>query len=404
MHNCNICSSQHLESILFMERFPYFTIPVTSQVGEKILKKYSHDQLTTNLQINACLECGHCHQDTLPDFKVLNDLYANHYQYPSPLEANFNPERDNTFINIFNDFFQKNDDYKKTDKKILEIGCFDGYVLYHLKKFGFNVIGCDPSEGAIIGKKYGVPIYQEFFEPERFQARKEMFDIVISRHFVEHVVHPLEYINSFKQVLHSDGLLVIEVPNATYYLKKGLMEVFSPQHIQGFSVKSLTLLLKKASFDNIYTIESENNLIAFARNNISKNENETLINYQEIIIKYLAKLNDNRKMIKNIIQKYVKKNKKIALWGAGGFAIAAFKFYDISPFDITCIIDSDPKKVGLKFLGIDLEIALPTKEIITQLDLIVVTSMYTKSIIEMINKIDSKISILAIYPKPQLIS
>ena len=39
---------------------------------------------------------------------------------------------------------------------ILEIGCFDGYIINKLKKTFHNVFGCDPSPGAEIGKKKGL--------------------------------------------------------------------------------------------------------------------------------------------------------------------------------------------------------------------------------------------------------
>ena len=51
---------------------------------------------------------------------------------------------------------------------VLEIGCFDGYVLQKLKKEGYNVNGCDPSEGAEIGKGFGLNIQKEFFDPNNY--------------------------------------------------------------------------------------------------------------------------------------------------------------------------------------------------------------------------------------------
>ena len=58
-----------------------------------------------------------------------------------------------------------------TDRKlnsVLEVGCYDGYILYHLKKKGYSVTGCDPSKGAEIGEAHGVPILRRFFDATEF--------------------------------------------------------------------------------------------------------------------------------------------------------------------------------------------------------------------------------------------
>ena len=71
-------------------------------------------------------------------------------------------------------------------------------ILYHLKKRGFEVTGCDPSAGAEIGKEFGIDIKRKFFNPDDFMRQNIFFDIVISRHFIEHVIDPKELISNFK--------------------------------------------------------------------------------------------------------------------------------------------------------------------------------------------------------------
>ena len=55
---------------------------------------------------------------------------------------------------------------KNYNKKssILEIGCFDGYIISKLKKTFHNVFGCDPSPGAEIGKNKGLKIKEIFIQ------------------------------------------------------------------------------------------------------------------------------------------------------------------------------------------------------------------------------------------------
>ena len=70
----------------------------------------------------------------------------------------------------------------------------------------------------------------------------ESFDIIISRHFIEHVFEPYEYIKAFGKVLKHNGVLIIETPNIEHFLKG--LEVFSLQHISLFSEASLKYALE----------------------------------------------------------------------------------------------------------------------------------------------------------------
>ena len=159
---------------------------------------------------------------------MLNKIYADYSSYPSPLMGHFIPERDDVFLDIFHKNIQPYCQKHKLSS-VLEIGCFDGYVLHKLQKIGFDVTGCDPSIGADIGKQFGVNIKKQMFNSDYFYSQNIFFDIVISRHFIEHVVDPKTLVDDMKKVLKPEGLLIIETPNVNYYIKHGIMDVF-PTH------------------------------------------------------------------------------------------------------------------------------------------------------------------------------
>ena len=53
-----------------------------------------------------------------------------------------------------------------------------------------------PSKGALIGKKWA-PIRKEFFNPSSYKYQK--YDFVITRHLIEHIVNPINWLKkSFK--------------------------------------------------------------------------------------------------------------------------------------------------------------------------------------------------------------
>ena len=70
-----------------------------------------------------------------------------------------------------------------------------------MQKQGFDVEGCDPSAGALIGKRFGVKIQKELFDPKRLNNQ---YDIVISRHYLEHVLDPFVWINAISKAVSDD--------------------------------------------------------------------------------------------------------------------------------------------------------------------------------------------------------
>ena len=146
---CPICRSKKFRSILNIKKFPYFTAPKNKET----IKKKKIKNKAFNLQVVNCRNCTHTFLSKLPNLNILNELYDKYYNYPSALNGFFTPERDENFIKCF----LKTQKITK-NKKILEVGCYDGYILKRLKKYGYRVNGCDPSKGALIGKKHGIKI------------------------------------------------------------------------------------------------------------------------------------------------------------------------------------------------------------------------------------------------------
>jgi len=394
---CPICSNTNTQEVLRHEYFPYFTVPVTKEDKSVILQKYSSEQLTSPLVVNVCVECPHCYLDPLPDQSIVDYLYSNFYSYPSPLKGQFQPERDDRFLQ----FFEENVTplcKERTLNRILEVGCFDGYVLFHLQKKGFNVTGCDPSEGAEIGQEHGVNILRKFFDADEFLSKEITFDVVISRHFVEHVTYPPEWIQSLKKILSPNGLLVVETPNVSFYLERGLLEVFSLQHLQGFSSESLEKIFVSEGLKSMTIEETPNNLIAIAEkgfNKITKSKGK----WDQNIKDFNEKLSNNKSKIKHYLAPFIQENKTIGIWGAGGFGLAALMLYDLPSKQIRFMMDSDSKKWNMEYLNYQIPIISPQLGKEKSPDLVVIASMYSQSILKQIKAMNFQAKVLTIFPE-----
>lgn len=102
----------------------------------------------------------------------------------------------------------------KAGDKILEIGCGIGTVVYELKSQGYDVIGIDISQEAIIYglKKYG-DIHLEAQAAEALPYEDESFDVVLSFDLFEHIAQVDKHISEVYRVLKSEGYYLFQTPN-----------------------------------------------------------------------------------------------------------------------------------------------------------------------------------------------
>lgn len=393
---CPVCDAAVEQTLLFFDKYPYFTVPVSISDKNEILEKYTPEQLTATLEVKTCMNCCHCFLATCPDHEVLNSLYLQYYTYPSPLEGIFHPERDRQFL----EYFEKNVEplcRKMRLKSVFEVGCYDGYILYHIKQKGFIVTGCDPSKGAEIGNKFGVNIIRQFFDSKKFLKNNQSFDVVVSRHFIEHVVDPIEWIRNLKEVLNPGGILVLETPNAQFYLERGLVEVFSLQHIHVFSAASIDYALRESEMKVCSIDKNSNNLIAIAESGNADTDFK-IEGLDGIVTNFNEKVAKGKSKLKEMVSEFSSGYKIIGMWGAGGFGLAAVTLYEISAQYVNFYIDADSNKWDMEYMDTSIPIISPEKAKLLNPDLIIVTSMYSRSILKQIREIGLKSSVLTIFP------
>ncbi len=125
-------------------------------------------------------------------------------------------------------------------KKILEIGCGTGYLLYELKKLGADVQGIEPgAHGARGREKYKIPIDIDFFDPVKIT---EKYDLVIFYCVLEHMINAEEFLKNVKSILKSDGKIFLAVPDCESYLQAGDISMLIHEHWNYFTKHTLKAL------------------------------------------------------------------------------------------------------------------------------------------------------------------
>ncbi|AWD32533.1 Ubiquinone biosynthesis O-methyltransferase [Candidatus Kinetoplastibacterium sorsogonicusi] len=129
----------------------------------------------------------------------------------------------NDFVNIYK------------DKKILDVGCGGGILSETLSSLGGLVTGIDMSKKSIEIAKYHCRNYDvkpkyyrtsiELFE----KTSSEKFDIITCMEMLEHVDNPISIINSCKNLLNDDGVIVLSTINRN--LKSFLYAILGGEYI-----------------------------------------------------------------------------------------------------------------------------------------------------------------------------
>jgi SAM-dependent methyltransferase len=135
---------------------------------------------------------------------------------------------------------------RKKGMNWLEIGCGYGYLLYRLKRLGFEVMGIEPGrQGQEGAKRYGVEIVQDTFPGSQYKI-KEKYDVVTHYGVLEHIQDPVMFLKAQRECLTDSGLILFSVPDCREYLLQGDISIFMHEHWSYFTPYSLSQVVRKA--------------------------------------------------------------------------------------------------------------------------------------------------------------
>jgi len=258
---------------------------------------------------SVCVNCGLLF--TNPRFREQDyaDFYANHFR--PIMKDNRKPigrfVTDDEFFHEVNESPRVQDAYQfinthidmHSPRKILDIGCGSGALLYKYLSDGHSCVGVDYDEQHLVaGRSHGLTL----LAGDSKVVNEKEFDLVILSHSLEHMVMPEQTIEKIKQVLKPDGYIFIEVPNVLDWIKppyRDLMHLIQFVHIFNFTPQSLSNLMMKFSFERIAI---SNN--SFGKNMLAMFRKESH-NTRQLITEYPA---IHRKLLRHEHRRWLNKN------------------------------------------------------------------------------------------------
>ncbi len=360
-HVCLSCKNSKFENIINVKKFPIYWGVLDKKYIERV-KYYP-------LQVGQCSSCGLVQQTKILKKKIMDQIYeTENYLCPSPIKSGMGKRE----IHKFYDFFKKQ---KLKKQRLLEIACYDCYLLNILKNDNHDVFGCDPSPDTIEQKKKFKKnkIKNVFYDQGIYP--KKYFDVIIFRNLLEHVENLNLFLKKVKYSLKENGSIFIDVPNMNEIRKIGGLGLFFHQHLSYFTFESIKNLLLNNGFIIKDFKLGKPNLFVHA---INKNSAKKFSNYKiNFVNKNLItrKASTKLKKIYSTIEK--KNNNQIALFGASALCTTLITMLNKNQLSkIKIITDNDNFKVGKILCGSNLVVKSPKMLTKLKIDKIIICSYF----------------------------
>ncbi|MFZ4522331.1 MAG: class I SAM-dependent methyltransferase [Bacteroidales bacterium] len=136
--------------------------------------------------------------------------------------------------------------------RILDIGCGTGEFLNYCQAKGFNTSGVEPSEkaGQYAREVNGIKIVTNL---TMINSGSGLFDCITMWHVLEHVHELNNTLELVKELLHSNGVFIVAVPNCTSWDAEEYGKFWAaydvPRHLYHFSEVTMKRLVTKHGFE-----------------------------------------------------------------------------------------------------------------------------------------------------------
>ena len=180
-----------------------------------------------DLEIFECCDCGLVF---LSEYKHIDDkFYENskmHKEFNFQIWRNQTLEDDNRRFEFIRNTI--------TNKKVLDFGSGNGGFLLNAKSVTKEIAGVELDDAV-----------KSFYQKDEIKLYKDLdkitdkYDVITSFHVIEHLKNPIEILEKLKDILNTNGKIIIEVPNAN----DALLTIYESEAFSHFTYWSCHLYL-----------------------------------------------------------------------------------------------------------------------------------------------------------------
>lgn len=308
----------------------------------------------TRVSFDICKDCGHVGQFSPVPYDVMKKVYEDFSNYQI-LDPDYKPE-DTPHPNSAR-LIRIAEDLWSPPAKIYEVGCANGRHLYHFKKAGWEVGGCEPSAFVATQAKAYHDIDIDVGVEEDLLPKLRHIDVLMFSHVIEHLYDPVETLKRAKQCLSPGGHILFEVP---CFIRPDVLPPgwFAFEHLSYFSIGTVQNLLSQAGLEpvEIFMTTTSELLPVVTVLASPTNDKIPVFNYYENSLHICEAYNALDKQAWSRHNKAIQSaSKDVYVWGAGVHTAQLFDETDLLKIrNVVGIIDSDQQKWGKKQGDLDI--------------------------------------------------
>ena len=345
--HCLLCKNKNIKEI-----FSLGNLFVSNFVKKKDIKK----GLKAPLNL---LYCNKCSLIQLSHIAPQEIMYKRFYWYRSGVTKTMNLGLENVFVESLKHI-------KMNDKDVvLDIGANDGTLLSYYKKKNFITIGCEPAKNLQrFLKKNCNYLLNDFWSKKSLakiltknNLRKPKIITAIGMFY--DLEDPNKFIKDAADSLDENGIFIAQLMCLKSMIEKNDLGNICHEHIEFYSLKSIKYLFENNGME-IFKIE-ENDINGGShriycrkfRNGSIKLPKE---NVPKLMERFINRVKKNKRLIVKFINKKIKENKKIYLYGASTKGNTVLQYYGLNNKMIPFAAERSSEKWGRYTIGSGIKI------------------------------------------------
>lgn len=342
---CRLCGDPQLAQQFVTRRAP-------SNISRLLREEELGADEPIELTVYQCQSCG---------MVQLADILESDFYDDYVMTVSHSPQMASYQRTQAADFVSK---FKLEGKRVMEVGCGDGFYLTHLAELKMDVAGIEPSRSfRVLAEERGIRVFGGYATQET-PIPGGPYDAFVTRQVFEHVPDPRDFLLGIRAGLAPDAVGLIEVPSLEQALEHERFFDFFPDHLNYYSERTLRFAIESCG----YLVES-----------IERGMNgEYLVAYVRVappqrVEKFGDAIDRVSRQLREICSSAAHAGKRVAFWGAGAKGITALAASEVTGVDY--VIDSDPHKQGLFMPVSHFPIHAPSRLQTQPVDMVVLTAL-----------------------------
>jgi len=319
-------------------------------------------RLTEGYDVVCCERCGFAFADTTVTQAQYDEYYATLSRYESNEVATGGGATPWDAARL-HDTAASMAQVVPLDARVLDVGCANGGLLRALQMAGFSALaGVDPSVSCVRTTAALEGIEAEVGGLFELPPSIGKFGLVTLSHVLEHVADVNGAIEGLGGLLEPDGLIYVEVPDATRYADfiVAPFQDFNIEHINHFSQLTLANLMGRHGYAPLHEATKEINsspgtpypalYSVFHRGDPPPFEPDLAL--RQRLREYIGA---SRRMMDGMddeLTKLVERSPELVVWGTGQLTMKLLGETALGGANIVAFVDSNPINHGQLLKGV----------------------------------------------------